>query len=246
MIGLKILGIDSSGNVASVSLLSDGVLMGEYSINNKLTHSQTLLPMVDAMLQTAGVEPEELDFVAISAGPGSFTGLRIGAATAKGLAQALQVPVIKVPTLAALAYNLAGVSGLVCPVMDARRGQVYTGVYRYEGERLLSVLPQQAVDMGELLAQLNEKGERVTFLGDGVPVHKERIEGECGVPCGFAPVHLALQRAGSVAALASQAELYGDAGVEQMEAADFAPEYLRVSQAERERAAREKKENVDG
>ena len=235
---MKILGIDSSGNVASVSLLSDGVLMGEYSINNKLTHSQTLLPMVDVMLQTAGVEPEELDFVAISAGPGSFTGLRIGAATAKGLAQALQIPVIKVPTLSALAYNLAGVSGLVCPVMDARRGQVYTGVYRYEGDKLMSVLPEQAVDMGELLARLNEMGERVTFLGDGVPVHREKIERECGV-YGFAPVHLALQRAGSVAALASQAELYGDAGVEQMAAAAFAPEYLRVSQAERERAERE-------
>ncbi len=236
---MKILGIDSSGNVACVSLLSDGVLMGEYSINNKLTHSQTLLPMVDVMLQTAGVQPEELDFVAISAGPGSFTGLRIGAATAKGLAQALGIPLIKVPTLAALAYNLAGVPGLVCPVMDARRGQVYAGVYRYEGEQLTSVLPEQAVDMGELLARLNDMGERVTFLGDGVPVHRERLEKECEVPCGFAPVHLALQRAGSVAALASQADLYAAIGVCQMEAAAFAPEYLRVSQAERERAARE-------
>lgn len=236
---MKILSIDSSGNVASVSLLSDGVLMGEFSINNKLTHSQTLLPMVDVMLQTAGVEPEELNFIAISAGPGSFTGLRIGAATAKGLAQALQVPVIKVPTLAALAYNLAGMSGLVCPVMDARRGQVYAGVYRYDGYKLISVQPEQAVDMGEFLARLNERGERVTFLGDGVPVHREKIEKECRVPYGFAQSHLALQHAGSVAVLASQAELYEDIGVRQMEAGDFAPEYLRVSQAEREREERE-------
>lgn len=236
---MKILGIDSSGNVASVSLLSDGVLMGEYSINNKLTHSQTLLPMVDAMLQTAGVEPEELDAIAISAGPGSFTGLRIGAATAKGLAQALEIPVVKVPTLAALAYNLAGVSGLVCPVMDARRGQVYAGVYRYEGEQLVSTVSEQAVDMGELLDMLNEKGEPVTFLGDGVPVQRELIAQKCRVPYRLAPSHLALQHAGSVAVLASRAEVYGDLGVEQMAAAAFAPEYLRVSQAERERAARE-------
>ncbi|MCR5148150.1 MAG: tRNA (adenosine(37)-N6)-threonylcarbamoyltransferase complex dimerization subunit type 1 TsaB [Eubacterium sp.] len=126
---MKILGIDSSGMTASVALAADDILMAEFTINNKRTHSETLLPMIDKMLDTVGVEPSELTAVAIASGPGSFTGLRIGAATAKGLALALDIPVVAVPTLEGLAYNLAGDKRLIVSVMDARRNEVYAGAY---------------------------------------------------------------------------------------------------------------------
>ncbi|MCR4838438.1 MAG: tRNA (adenosine(37)-N6)-threonylcarbamoyltransferase complex dimerization subunit type 1 TsaB, partial [Eubacterium sp.] len=127
---MKIIGIDSSGNVASVAYVADGTLIAEYTINNKKTHSQTLLPMLDQIVRDAEIELSEIDAIAVAAGPGSFTGLRIGAATVKGLGLALEKPVIAIPTCEGLAYNLMGNSGLVVPIMDARRGQVYTGIYR--------------------------------------------------------------------------------------------------------------------
>ena len=128
---MKILGIDSSGIVASAALIDEERLIAEYTVNNKKTHSETLLPMIASLLEASGTDINDVDAIAIAAGPGSFTGLRIGAATAKGLAMAIDKPVIPVPTCEGLAYNLYGNSGLVCPVMDARRNQVYTGIYSF-------------------------------------------------------------------------------------------------------------------
>ena len=132
---MKIIAFDSSGNVASVAYLVDGVVIAEYTLNHKITHSQTLLPMLDRIVTDAEIELSGIDAIAVAAGPGSFTGLRIGAATVKGLGLALEKPVIPVPTCEGLAYNLAGSTGLVVPIMDARRGQVYTGIYRVSGCR---------------------------------------------------------------------------------------------------------------
>ena len=158
---MKIIGMDSSGNVASVAYVADGVLVAEYTMNHKKTHSQTLLPMLDQIVRDAGIELTEIDAVAVAAGPGSFTGLRIGAATVKGLGLALEKPVIAIPTCEGLAYNLSsgcyfapagtgtetdtGFPGLVVPIMDARRGQVYTGIYRVGGMagRSLGQSPQE-------------------------------------------------------------------------------------------------------
>ena len=128
---MKILGIDSSGLVASVAIVENDVLLSEYTVNHKKTHSQTLLPMLDEIVKMLELDLEQIDGIAVAAGPGSFTGLRIGAATAKGLGLALKKPLISVPTVDALAYNLYGAQGVVCPIMDARRSQVYTGIYRF-------------------------------------------------------------------------------------------------------------------
>ena len=130
---MKIIAFDSSGMVASVAYVVDGVPVAEYTMNHKKTHSQTLLPMLDRIVQDAEIDLDGIDAIAVAAGPGSFTGLRIGAATVKGLGLALEKPVIPVPTCEGLAYNLCGTPGLVVPIMDARRGQVYTGVYRVSG-----------------------------------------------------------------------------------------------------------------
>ena len=129
---MKILGLDSSGLVASAAVVEEDVTIAEYTVNYKKTHSQTLIPMLDEIKRMTELDLHTLDAIAIASGPGSFTGLRIGSATAKGLGLALDIPIIPVPTVDALAYNFYGCSALVCPLMDARRNQVYTGLYEFQ------------------------------------------------------------------------------------------------------------------
>lgn len=233
---MTILGIDSSGLVCSVAVVTEDNLIGEFTTNQKKTHSETLLPMLSTLKEALGLELSSIDAVAVAGGPGSFTGLRIGSATAKGLAEALEKPVVNVPTLEALAYNLCGNAGLVCPVMDARRSETYTGVYRFRGTEMETVVSQCAVPVSDLITRLNELGETVTFLGDGVPVFAELFRDGLAVPYFFAPPSMNRQRAASVAALGLK--LFAEGKTET--ASDHKPEYLRLSQAERERAEKMK------
>lgn len=244
----KVLALDSSGLVASVAVVEgDGMgsnLLAEYTVNYKKTHSQTLLPMLDEIVRMTELDLETIDAVAVAAGPGSFTGLRIGSATAKGLGLALNKPLVAVPTLDALAYNLYGTDKLICPLMDARRNQVYTGVYTFQGGLLERVLAPAALDIREIAQKLCEKRQDVIFLGDGVPVYQQYLVEILlaefslhGNQYYFAPAHLNKQRAGAVASLALR---YLREGKTQT-AAEHRPEYLRLSQAERERAEKEKR-----
>ena len=237
---MKILALDSSGLTASVAVVEDDVLLAEYTVNYKKTHSQTLLPMLDEVVKMTELDLGSIDAIAISGGPGSFTGLRIGSATAKGLGLALQKPLIHVPTLEGLAYNLCGTPGIICPIMDARRNQVYTGVYSFEKEDLQIVEPQMAVGIDELTEKLNARDEAVTFLGDGVPVQREYLKEHLTVPYRFAPAHMNRQRAASVGMLGVK---YYKAGKIET-AMEHQPDYLRVSQAERERAEKERAEKI--
>lgn len=232
---MKILGLDSSGIVASVAIVEDDVLIAEYTVNYKKTHSQTLLPMLDEIAKMTELDLNSIDAIAVAAGPGSFTGLRIGSATAKGLGLALKKPLIAIPTVEGLAYNLYDISGLICPIMDARRKQVYTGIYRFTDHQLKVVEDQMAVPMETVIEKLNQYGETVTFLGDGVPVFHELIAEKMTVPYSFAPAHVNKQRAAAVATLG---EIYYRQGKTET-AMEHVPDYLRVSQAERERAERE-------
>lgn len=232
---MKILGLDSSGIVASVAIVEDDVLIAEYTVNYKKTHSQTLLPMLDEIAKMTELDLNSIDAIVVAAGPGSFTGLRIGSATAKGLGLALKKPLIAIPTVEGLAYNLYDISGLICPIMDARRKQVYTGIYRFTDHQLKVVEDQMAVPMETVIEKLNQYGEVVTFLGDGVPVFHELIAEKMTVPYSFAPAHVNKQRAAAVAALG---EIYYRQGKTET-AMEHVPDYLRVSQAERERAERE-------
>lgn len=236
---MKILAIDSSGLAASAAVTEDGILIAEYTVHYKKTHSQTLLPMIDEISRMIDLNLSTLDAIAVAGGPGSFTGLRIGSATAKGLGLALDKPLIPVPTLEAMAYNLYGAAGLVCPMMDARRSQVYTGIYRFRGAEFITVLAQRAEAVEETAAQLNEMGEPVILLGDGAAAYRDKLEGMLQVPWTIAPAHVNRQRAGAVAALA---ERYFAEG--RIPAAEHRPEYLRLSQAERERAERERESGV--
>lgn len=232
---MKILALDSSGLVAGVALVEDDTLVAEYSTNYKKTHSQTLLPMLDEIKKMVELDLHSIDVIAVSAGPGSFTGLRIGSATAKGLGLALGVPLAAVPTVDALAMNLYGCEKLICPMMDARRSQVYTGLYTFEKKEeayeLRAALSQCALPVQELTEKINALGQEVIFLGDGVPVYREMLTQQLKVPYSFAPASCNRQRAASVAVLGSICAREGRL----VSAGEFAPEYLRMSQAERER-----------
>lgn len=232
---MKILAIESSGLVASVAIMEDNNLLGEYTMNYKKTHSQTLLPMLQALADMIELDLNTIDAIAVSKGPGSFTGLRIGSATAKGLGLALNKPIIPVPTIDAMAFNLWGTDKLICPLMDARRQQTYTGLYLFEDGRLQTLIEQCAVDISEIIEKINMAGEPVIFLGDGVPVFAEYIAQNVTVPYEYAPATCNRQRAASVAALAEV--LYMQGVVET--AVEHKPDYLRLSQAERELAERE-------
>lgn len=229
---MRILALDSSGLVATVAILEEGQTLAEYTVNYKKTHSQTLLPMLDEIVKMTEFDLSTIDAIAVAGGPGSFTGLRIGSATAKGLGLALKKPLIHIPTLDGLAYNLYGSNGLICPIMDARRNQVYTGVYCFQDNAFEVVEEQMAVSVEELIQKLNQYGEKVTFLGDGVPVYREQLEAGLRGEIYFAPAHMNRQRAASVGALGME---YYKAGKTES-AMEHQPDYLRLSQAERERA----------
>ena len=240
---MRILAIDSSGLVATVAVVEEeneiSKTIAEYTINYKKTHSQTLLPMLDEIVKMTDMNLDTIDAIAVAGGPGSFTGLRIGSATAKGLGLALKKPLIHIPTVDGLAYNLCYTDRIICPIMDARRGQVYAGIYEFDGQKLHILEDQMAVpieELGEKLKKYLKEGRRVTFLGDGVPVHKTKIKEEIlpGEAVTFAPANMNRQRAASVGTLGMQ--YYKEGKIET--AMEHEPEYLRVSQAERERKER--------
>lgn len=234
---MKLLALDSSGLVASVAVVEDDNLIGEYTVNYKKTHSQTLLPMLDTVAGMIDLDLQSVDAIAVAKGPGSFTGLRIGSATAKGLGLALDKPLVEVPTVDGLAYNLWGAADVVCPLMDARRNQTYTGLYEFIDGQMHVIEAQCAVDITQIVERINALGRAVIFLGDGVPVFRPYLEEQVQVPYTFAPAHLNKQRAGAVAALALTYVREGKT----VSAQAHQPDYLRLSQAERERKEKEKR-----
>lgn len=243
---MKILAIDSSGLVAGIAVAEEDRLVAEYTVDYKKTHSQTLLPMLDEVKKMIELDLSTIDAIAVAAGPGSFTGLRIGSATAKGMAGALDKPIIEIPTIDGMAYNLFGFEGVICPIMDARRNQVYTGFYTFErneeeesGFSFRIIREQFAADIREVTEQLNELGKNVMFLGDGVPVFAQIIKENMRAPFGFAPANCNRQHASSVAVLAQKYYLEGKT----VKASRHKPEYLRMSQAERERMEKENAAN---
>ncbi len=228
---MKILAVDSSGLVASCAIAEDGVLCAEYTVSHKKTHSQTLMPMIAEICRMTELQMDTIDAIAVAGGPGSFTGLRIGSAAVKGMAEALGKPVVSVPTVDALAMNLFGCHDLIVPLMDARRNETYSGIYTFEGEELRVLKEQSAVPLEIMIAAVNEMDKPAVFLGDGVPVFKKQLSEQVKVPFIFAPASCNRQRAACVAVLAMKYFAGGKAE----DAAEHAPEYLRVSQAEREK-----------
>lgn len=225
---MRILALDTSGLVVSAAVTEEGCLIAETFLHYRKTHSQTLLPLIASMLGGIEADVSDMDMLAVAVGPGSFTGLRIGVCTAKGLAMPADIRIAPVPTLDALAYNCALYDGLTCPIMDARRDQVYTALYRTgRGNIIKKLSDDAALPVDTLCKSLMEYGEPVLFTGDGVDVYMEKLREILGERALASPPALRMQRASSVAFVGM--EMGRDALVGH---AALAPRYLRKSQAE--------------
>ena len=245
---IRILGIETSGPLASVALLKDGEVQGMKVGEFKVTHSETLMPMIDELVKETGMKLESLDAIAVSAGPGSFTGLRIGSATAKGLGMALNKPLIHIPTLHGMAYNLLGHSGFIVPMIDARRGTVYTGIFTFvlradntidfevfQDTCAMSI--EELMERLELLTSLDGNPPPVVFLGDGLFEYHEKIDQLETFDYQYAPDEAMIQRADTVALLGQLFFYHGMT----VPADQEAPDYLQKSQAERVKEEKEQK-----
>jgi len=235
---MKILALDTSSNVATVAIAEDNKLICEYTLNHKKTHSQKLMPMIQDLFAACEMTVQDIDAIAVAVGPGSFTGLRIGIATAKALAHAANKPVVSVSTLDAMAYNLPFCSYTIVPIMDARRSQVYTGVYKWSASSLITLHAPKPMAIDELCDILNQGDEPAVFIGDGVPVHEAYIRDALGVRAIFGGLHYNMQRASSVAACGIDKAKRG----ELLNYNRLLPEYHRLSQAEREYNEKESKD----
>ena len=231
---MKILALESSAVAASVAVCEDEMLIAQSFQRTGLNHSATLMTMAEDLLKNAGLTPAEMDVIAVAAGPGSFTGLRIGVAAAKGLAWALDKPCAACSTLESMAWQVAHMEGEICPVMDARRQQVYNARFRAKDGCPVRLTEDRAISIAELLEEVKKSGKPQILVGDGAHLCYNAFQ-EQGIPVIMAPAHLRFQTAWGVARQA--VELAGMGGL--TTAAVLAPDYHRLSQAERERLSRE-------
>ncbi len=233
---MKILAFDSTAKVASCAVLEDGKLLAVYNIDNGLTQSELLLPMAEDILKSLGLSFSEIDAYAVSVGPGSFTGVRIGVSLVKGLAFGRDIPCVEVSTIDALAENLSGLSGILVPCMDARRKQVYNALFAYENGERKRLTEDRAIALSELAEELKAYPDKKIYLsGDGYYVAKAALD-DAGIITEDTPELLINENAGSVAKIAYKKLLAGETVTD----SEISPMYLRLPQAERERIEREK------
>lgn len=230
---MKILAVDTSAKVTSVSIINDTQVLSEFNIDTKLTHSQTLMPMLYSALDNAKLSLNDIDGFAVSCGPGSFTGLRIGIGAIKGLSYATNKPCVGVSTLKALAYNLKGVEGIVCAVMDARCNQVYTATFNSTLSNMERLTEDEAITIDELIGRLKNNKKNVFFVGDGADLCYNKLK-ECFDNIYIADIGKKYQKASMVGVCALEEFKIGNTQT----AAELSPVYLRLPQAQRERLAR--------
>lgn len=225
---MKILAVESSAVSASVAIVDDGKLIAESFVNNKLTHSQTLMPMIEHVTETAQIPLNDIDVFAVTVGPGSFTGIRIGVASVKGLAFSLSRPCAAVSTLEAAAQNMAFTDAVICAVMDARCGQVYNAIFRAKDEKLIRLTDDRAISITELEKELLGMNEKIILVGDGASLCFDSMEKN--ELLSLAPLHLRYQRGYGVAV--SAMIIAQEDGC--ISSDKLIPAYLRMPQAERE------------
>lgn len=226
---MKILAIESASITASCAVSENNVVLGEYSLGHKKTHSEKLMPLIEKLLEDMDIKIREIELIAISEGPGSYTGLRIGAAIAKSIAYAINVPIANVPTMESLASNIYSSDKYIVPVMDAKSGRVYTGIYRWDNDNLITVKEQFPTDIDELIEILNNTTAPIVLSGDGSQNYKSLFMEKLKIKYTFSPKQFDLLRASSLACLGYSMALRG----ETIDARGFYPKYLRLSQAER-------------
>lgn len=233
---MKILGIDTSAKVTSVAIIDNERILSEFNIDTKLTHSQSLMPMVDSALSLAALSVNDIDGFAVSVGPGSFTGLRIGIGAVKGLSYTLERPCAAVSAITALAHNLKGVNGIICPVMDARCNQVYTAIFEADGVNVTRLTDDMAISIDDLSNILKEYEKNIFLVGDGADLCYNKFS-SCFVNLFIADSGKKLQRAAAVALCSLKDFEDGNT----LSAGELMPLYLRLPQAERERMSKMQK-----
>ncbi len=231
---MKVLAIDTSTYVMGVAFVDGDVVLGEIVTNLKKNHSLRLMPAIEQLMKEVGMTPDELERIVVGHGPGSYTGVRIGVTTAKSLAFALNIPIVGVSTLEMLAQNGRFFDGWICPFIDARRGQVYTGLYKASGTKILAQQPDQLVLMEEWLEKLKITNQRVLFLSNDLPLHKETIERILGKKAVFPVLSMQNPRSSELALLGIEKE-------PEQSVHTFVPQYLQLAEAE----AKWLKENSD-
>ncbi len=236
---MKILAFETSAKAVSVALLDDGKLLAESYQNTGLTHSQTLMVMAQDLLKQCDLTVSQVDAVAVAKGPGSFTGVRIGVAAAKGFAWGRQLPCVGVSTLEAMALSLGAWEGVVCPVMDARRSQVYNALFRAEDGRLHRLCPDRAISLAELGQELAALSGPVFLVGDGADLTFNTLKHPISALV-LPAEHRRHQRAAGVALAAREILAAGG----DFDGAKLEPNYLRLSQAEREKLEKQNKERA--
>ena len=234
---MLVFGIDTCCMAATAALMNDDIMVAQTVVNQNKTHSQIMMPQIEQMFRAAEVDPVMVDAYAAAVGPGSFTGVRIGVATAKAMAQGAGKPCIAVSTLEALAYSSKYFDGVISPILDARRDQVYNALFSGGVDGLERLCPDRALSLDELLEEIEKMNKKALFMGDATLVFRDRIEAALGDKAVFAPKVVNLNLAGAVAEIGIEKLKAGDT----VEYGKLVPEYVRLSQAEREKLEREQK-----
>lgn len=226
---MKVLAIESASITASCAVSEDGIILGEYTLSHKKTHSEKLMPLIESLMTELELKIQDIDVIAISEGPGSYTGLRIGAAIAKSMAYAVNIPMANVPTTKSLAGNVFDMDKLIVPIMDAKAGRIYTGIYKWENGNLITVKEQFPCNIEELIEILNGYSETIIFNGDGSVNYKGIINDKLNKKAYFAPNRFNYLNASTLSSIGYTMAVSG----ELIKASEFQPQYLRLSQAER-------------
>ncbi|MBB6454859.1 tRNA threonylcarbamoyladenosine biosynthesis protein TsaB [Salirhabdus euzebyi] len=235
---MKVLAMDTSNQVMSVAILNDNQVIGEYTTNVKQNHSVRLMPAIDRVMKDAGIQPNEIEKMAVAVGPGSFTGVRIGVTTAKTMAWSLNIPLVGVSSLELVAYNCILFNGKICSFFDARRGQVYAGLYESNGDHLKVIGEEKNILFEDMLKDLANLNEKVLFVSNDLSLHKETIDQILGDKAVFASNYLSLPKAAVLGLLASNREA---APIH-----NFVPNYMRLAEAEANWLANNQGKNKNG
>lgn len=232
---MKVLGVDTSTMMATCAVLDEERLLGEFSLNQEMTHSENLVPMIKEVLDSLNLQISDIDLYGVSLGPGSFTGLRIGIATVKSFAHVFDKPIVGISTLEGLAFNLT-FDGIIVPMIDARRNRVYTGIYKWQKGRIINVLKPSIMEIKELLELLNGDYDNIMVNGNGALLYEDKIKDILKDKVNLSPISLNSCRAASIAELA----LLKDKEENKYDYYNIVPDYLRESQAQRELRKKER------
>jgi tRNA threonylcarbamoyladenosine biosynthesis protein TsaB len=236
---MRVLAIDTSNQILSVAIVVDQKIVAEYTTNVSRNHSVRLMPAIETIMQEANMDPKELEKIVVAIGPGSYTGVRIGVTTAKTFGYSLNIPVVPISSLELVAYNGLYFDGYICPFFDARRGQVYTGLYKSDGDNLKLEKAEMNVLMEDFLNEIVQMNKKILFISNDMDIHREKISEIMGNLAIYAPTYLSYPRASLLGVIGEKRK-----GIDQIH--ELVPNYLRLVEAEAKWLEHQKRDNSNG